>query len=148
MGKARPLFEWTDHEAAVKAIDWCPSKPSLLATGGGTLDRKLVLRDVSLGGVISSIDTGSQVKEDTHYAYNTNCAIRNSAHTRLPFHRLYILLLGVQYMLVSLSWRHGTDHIPRVHSKSISFVESGPFILQLCWGVYGRHPVATRKKVQ
>lgn len=57
----RPILEWIDHIAAVKALDWCVESPSILASGGGTLDRRLVLRDVSSGLVLASIDTGSQV---------------------------------------------------------------------------------------
>lgn len=34
-------FKRTDHIAAVKALAWCPWQPRLLATGGGTADRKL-----------------------------------------------------------------------------------------------------------
>lgn len=59
-----PLYEWTDHMAAVKAIAWCPSTRNLLLSGGGTLDRRLVLRDTSVdisNSVVSAVDTGSQV---------------------------------------------------------------------------------------
>ena len=31
----RPVFSFTDHSAAVKALAWCPFQPAVLATGGG-----------------------------------------------------------------------------------------------------------------
>lgn len=34
-----PLYTFTSHQAAVKALAWCPWKPNILASGGGTADR-------------------------------------------------------------------------------------------------------------
>lgn len=34
-----PLYTFTSHQAAVKALAWCPWKPNVLASGGGTADR-------------------------------------------------------------------------------------------------------------
>ena len=34
-------MQFTDHAAAVKALDWCPHQPGLLASGGGTADRTI-----------------------------------------------------------------------------------------------------------
>jgi len=49
----------------VKAIGWCPSNPSLLASGGGTADRSIKLwntqSSTSESSLIKSVDTGSQV---------------------------------------------------------------------------------------
>jgi WD40 repeat protein len=67
-----PLFLLKAHEAAVKAMDWCPLRKDWLATGGGTLDRKLVLWDMqrlmdensNVGSSLAplcKIDTASQV---------------------------------------------------------------------------------------
>jgi cell division cycle 20-like protein 1, cofactor of APC complex len=36
-----PLLELNQHVAAVKAIDWSPHQPGLLASGGGTADRTI-----------------------------------------------------------------------------------------------------------
>ncbi len=41
MGKFKPLFKFTQHTAAVKAIDWSPHQAGLLASGGGTADRTI-----------------------------------------------------------------------------------------------------------
>ncbi|KAI9014056.1 WD40-repeat-containing domain protein [Hyaloraphidium curvatum] len=55
--------KWTkrEHNAAVKALAWCPWQPHLLATGGGTHDRHIHFWNVSTGAKLSSLDTGSQV---------------------------------------------------------------------------------------
>jgi cell division cycle 20, cofactor of APC complex len=49
------------HIAAVKALDWCPFHRGLLASGGGTADRKINFWNSSSGALLNSIDTGSQV---------------------------------------------------------------------------------------
>lgn len=56
-----PLWKFTDHSAAVKAIAWSPHQHHLLASGGGTADRRIKFRDTLTGKCISELDTGSQV---------------------------------------------------------------------------------------
>ena len=58
---SKPLLVWRDHMAAVKALDWCPHRSGYLATGGGTLDKRLMLWDVKTGTRLAMIDTGSQI---------------------------------------------------------------------------------------
>ncbi|XP_048588829.1 cell division cycle protein 20 homolog [Nematostella vectensis] len=56
-----PLFSLTHHQAAVKAISWCPWQPNVLATGGGTADRHIRFWNGSTGATLNSVDTKSQV---------------------------------------------------------------------------------------
>lgn len=56
-----PLFKFTDHNAAVKAIAWSPHQRHTLASGGGTADRTIRFRNTQTGVTTQSIDTGSQV---------------------------------------------------------------------------------------
>ncbi|KAJ3067404.1 ubiquitin-protein transferase activating protein [Podochytrium sp. JEL0797] len=51
------------HNAAVKAIAWCPWQLNLLATGGGTNDRQIHFWNTTTPSStpLNSIDTGSQV---------------------------------------------------------------------------------------
>lgn len=56
-----PLYKFTDHSAAVKAIAWSPHQSGLLASGGGTADRKIRFWNTKTGSMISEHDTGSQV---------------------------------------------------------------------------------------
>lgn len=49
------------HRSAVKAIAWCPWKPQLLATGGGSADRHIRLWDTTSGECLENVDTGSQI---------------------------------------------------------------------------------------
>ncbi|KND88498.1 Fizzy-like protein [Tolypocladium ophioglossoides CBS 100239] len=56
-----PLWKFSDHTAAVKAIAWSPHQRGLLASGGGTADRRIIFHDTVKGSVINEIDTGSQV---------------------------------------------------------------------------------------
>ena len=56
-----PLWKFSDHTAAVKAIAWSPHQHSLLASGGGTADRRIKFWNTATGTMIQEIDTGSQV---------------------------------------------------------------------------------------
>lgn len=51
----------THHQAAVKALAWCPWQSNLLATGGGTNDRHIRFWNTTSGNCLNSIDTKSQV---------------------------------------------------------------------------------------
>ncbi|PXF48173.1 Cell division cycle protein 20-like [Gracilariopsis chorda] len=56
-----PKFRFDQHNAAVKALAWCPWQNNLLATGGGTADRTLRFWSTASGACVNSIDTKSQV---------------------------------------------------------------------------------------
>lgn len=56
-----PLWKFSDHTAAVKAIAWSPHQRSLLASGGGTADRRIKFWNTQTGTCVQEIDTGSQV---------------------------------------------------------------------------------------
>ena len=55
-----PIFSFT-HNAAVKALSWCPWQSNTLVTGGGCRDRQLKFWNTSTGTCSRSIDTGSQI---------------------------------------------------------------------------------------
>ncbi|KAJ2504019.1 substrate-specific activator of APC-dependent proteolysis [Coemansia sp. RSA 2052] len=57
----RPLFRLAEHHAAVKALAWCPTRPALLASGGGTEDRCIRLWNTHEGTALAAHDTQSQV---------------------------------------------------------------------------------------
>ncbi|KAJ3035180.1 ubiquitin-protein transferase activating protein, partial [Rhizoclosmatium hyalinum] len=58
-----PRSTKTAHNAAVKAVAWCPWQLNLLATGGGTNDKKIHFWNTTTASTtpLQSIDTGSQV---------------------------------------------------------------------------------------
>eukprot|EP00752_Nemacystus_decipiens_P004932 g4488.t1 len=57
----RPRETLRQHQAAVKALAWCPSQRHLLASGGGTADRTIKFWNTANGSMLNSVDTGSQV---------------------------------------------------------------------------------------
>ena len=57
----QPRLKRAEHQAAVKALAWCPYQRNVLATGGGTADRTIKMWNAGNGCVINSVDTGSQV---------------------------------------------------------------------------------------
>ena len=58
---ATPRFLTSQHRAAVKALSWCPWRPHILASGGGTADRTIKIWNTATNVCLQSVDTGSQV---------------------------------------------------------------------------------------
>lgn len=56
-----PKYTFTQHEAAVKAIAWCPWQKGLLASGAGAKDKTIKFWNVDTGTLINSVESGSQV---------------------------------------------------------------------------------------
>jgi len=56
-----PLQTYSEHMAAVKAIAWSPHQHGLLASGGGTADRRIRFWNTITGRPLQCVDTGSQV---------------------------------------------------------------------------------------
>jgi cell division cycle 20, cofactor of APC complex len=56
-----PLTTFHGHTASIKAIDWCPSRRGILASGGGLGDRTIKVWDCNTGVVKSTTHTGNQV---------------------------------------------------------------------------------------
>jgi len=57
-----PLLRFNEHTAAVKAIAWSPHQHGLLASGGGTADRRIRFWNTLTGSSLSCVDTDSQVR--------------------------------------------------------------------------------------
>jgi len=57
----QPLFRCDQHQAAVKALAWCPWQRHLLASGGGTADRMIRFWNSNNGACLNAVDTHSQV---------------------------------------------------------------------------------------
>jgi len=77
--RTSPKFTFTEHQAAVKALAWCPFQKDLLATGGGTSDRTIKFWNTSSGSLLNSIDTQSQVSSLV-WSKNPNCREIVSSH--------------------------------------------------------------------
>lgn len=56
-----PLFTFTEHTAAVKALAWSPHKLGLLASGGGKKDKTIQFWNVKTGVNVQYLETNSQV---------------------------------------------------------------------------------------
>lgn len=58
-----PLWRFSEHKAAVKALAWSPHQSGLLASGGGTYDKTIRLHSTATGEQVSSVDVGAQVTQ-------------------------------------------------------------------------------------
>jgi len=67
----QPLHRLDAHQAAVKALAWCPWQKNLLASGGGTADRMIRFWNANTGACLNEVDTHSQV-----------CALQWSQHDK------------------------------------------------------------------
>lgn len=62
IGTSRPRFTKQNyHQAAVKALAWCPWKSHFLATGGGTADKCIKFWDTLTGECLKSHQSESQI---------------------------------------------------------------------------------------
>lgn len=59
--RSASLYSFDHHQAAVKALAWCPWQSNVLASGGGTADRHIRFWNCNNGASLSAIDTRSQV---------------------------------------------------------------------------------------
>ena len=58
---SRPRSHLKAHTAAVKALDWCPLRRGLLASGGGSRDGSIKLWNSASGTLVCSVATDNQV---------------------------------------------------------------------------------------
>ncbi|XP_077237258.1 cell division cycle 20.2, cofactor of APC complex-like [Tasmannia lanceolata] len=61
MVSCKYLHRFNDHNAAIKALAWCPYQSKILASGGGTNDRCIKIWDCQIGRCLNSLDTNAQV---------------------------------------------------------------------------------------
>lgn len=69
INELNPRIIFDNHEAAVKALDWCPWQKNVLASGAGSKDKTIKFWNIDNGTLINSINTGSQV---CNVAFNQN----------------------------------------------------------------------------
>jgi cell division cycle 20, cofactor of APC complex len=73
----RPVHSMDQHQAAVKALAWCPWQRNVLASGGGTADRTIRMWNTTTGACLNSVDT--------KYALNLPCSPPALSRTALTF---------------------------------------------------------------
>lgn len=78
---SKPVFTIDDHTAAVKALAWSPHRRGILATGGGTADRKLKTWNINSSLKINEVDTGSQVC-NMLWSKNTNEIVTSHGYSK------------------------------------------------------------------
>ncbi|CAI5505865.1 unnamed protein product [Closterium sp. Naga37s-1] len=57
------VHRFPQHQAAVKALAWCPTQRHMLATGGGSSDKSIKVWNAQEGSLLSSTFTGSQAPD-------------------------------------------------------------------------------------
>lgn len=133
-----PLWKFSDHTAAVKAIAWSPHQRGLLASGGGTADRRIIFHDTLKGTVINEVDTGSQVC-NIAWSKNSNEIVSTHGYSQ---NQIVVWKYPSMTQVVSL-----TGHTYRVLYLAMSpdgrvvVTGAGDETLRF-WNVFGRKPGA------
>ncbi|KAK7425435.1 substrate-specific activator of APC-dependent proteolysis [Neonectria magnoliae] len=133
-----PLWKFSDHTAAVKAIAWSPHQRGLLASGGGTADRRIIFHDTVKGTVINEIDTGSQVC-NLAWSKNSNEIVSTHGYSQ---NQIVVWKYPSMTQVASL-----TGHTYRVLYLAMSpdgrvvVTGAGDETLRF-WSVFGRRPGA------
>ncbi|KAK3378330.1 WD domain-containing protein [Podospora didyma] len=133
-----PLWKFSEHTAAVKAIAWSPHQRGLLASGGGTADRRIIFHDTVRGSVINEIDTGSQVC-NLAWSKNSNEIVSTHGYSQ---NQIVVWKYPSMTQVASL-----TGHTYRVLYLAMSpdgrvvVTGAGDETLRF-WNVFGRRPGA------
>ncbi|CAH0044203.1 unnamed protein product [Clonostachys solani] len=133
-----PLWKFSEHTAAVKAISWSPHQRGLLASGGGTADRRIIFHDTVKGTVINEIDTGSQVC-NLAWSKNSNEIVSTHGYSQ---NQIVVWKYPSMTQVASL-----TGHTYRVLYLAMSpdgrvvVTGAGDETLRF-WNVFGRRPGA------
>ncbi|KAI0157369.1 WD40-repeat-containing domain protein [Xylariaceae sp. FL1272] len=131
-----PLWKFSDHTAAVKAIAWSPHQRGLLASGGGTADRRIIFHDTVRGTVINEIDTGSQVC-NISWSKNSNEIVSTHGYSqnqivvwKYPSMSQVVSLTGHTYRVLYLAMSpDGRTVVTGAGDETLRF-----------WTVFGRRP--------
>ncbi|KAK1770541.1 WD40 repeat-like protein [Phialemonium atrogriseum] len=133
-----PLWKFSDHTAAVKAIAWSPHQRGLLASGGGTADRRIIFHDTLRGTVVNEVDTGSQVC-NLAWSKNSNEIVSTHGYSQ---NQIVVWKYPSMTQVVSL-----TGHTYRVLYLAMSpdgrvvVTGAGDETLRF-WNVFGKRPGA------
>ncbi|KAK3325750.1 WD repeat domain-containing protein [Apodospora peruviana] len=133
-----PLWKFSEHTAAVKAIAWSPHQRGLLASGGGTADRRIIFHDTVRGTVVNEIDTGSQVC-NLSWSKNSNEIVSTHGYSQ---NQIVVWKYPSMTQVVSL-----TGHTYRVLYLAMSpdgrvvVTGAGDETLRF-WNVFGKRPGA------
>ncbi|KAL2281465.1 hypothetical protein FJTKL_11625 [Diaporthe vaccinii] len=133
-----PLWKFSDHTAAVKAIAWSPHQRGLLASGGGTADRRIIFHDTLKGSVINEVDTGSQVC-NIAWSKNSNEIVSTHGYSqnqivvwKYPSMTQVVSLTGHTYRVLYLAMSpDGRTVVTGAGDETLRF-----------WNVFGRKPGA------
>lgn len=131
-----PLFKFADHTAAVKAIAWSPHQHGLLASGGGTADRRIIFHDTMKGQTINEIDTGSQVC-NLAWSKNSNEIVSTHGYSqnqivvwKYPSMQQVVSLTGHTYRVLYLAMSpDGRTVVTGAGDETLRF-----------WNVFGKKP--------
>ncbi|CCH57953.1 hypothetical protein TBLA_0A01540 [Henningerozyma blattae CBS 6284] len=122
-----PQFIKRNHNAAVKALSWCPYIPNLLATGGGQYDKSINFWNTTNGARVGTIQTGSQVSS-LHWGQSYSKTL-NSANSSSSFNKEIIATGGSPSNSISIfnyDTKFKVAEIENAHDSRINCSQLSP----------------------
>ncbi|ALC39757.1 fzy [Drosophila busckii] len=136
-----PLHKFNEHQAAVRALAWCPWQPTTLASGGGTADRCIKFWNVCNGTLIKSVDSKSQV-----------CSLLFSRHYKelISAHGFANNQLTIWKYPTMIKQADLTGHTSRVLQMAMSpdgstVISAGADETLRLWNCFAPDPLASKK---
>ncbi|EDV31376.1 uncharacterized protein Dana_GF14581 [Drosophila ananassae] len=138
---SEPLHKFNEHQAAVRALAWCPWQPSTLASGGGTADRCIKFWNVNNGSLMKSVDSKSQV-----------CSLLFSRHYKelISAHGFANNQLTIWKYPTMVKQADLTGHTSRVLQMAMSpdgstVISAGADETLRLWNCFAPDPLASKK---
>lgn len=136
-----PLHVLNQHQAAVRALAWCPWQTNLLSTGGGTADRCIKFWNANNGSLVNSVDTKSQVCALLwSKSYKELISAHGYANNQLTIWRYPSMVKQIEL----------TGHTSRVLQMALSpdgntVISAGADETLRLWNCFTPDPVASKK---
>jgi cell division cycle 20-like protein 1 (cofactor of APC complex) len=117
-GAASCVARFGDHTAAVKAIAWSPHQHGLLASGGGTADRKIRFWNTLTNAALNCVDTDSQVCNASAIFFMSVCLLCSFVDSSSSF--LLFALFCLYSQVCNLTWSKNVNEIVSTHGYSLN----------------------------
>lgn len=133
-----PIHRFNEHTAAIKAISWNPHQNGILASGGGSADKRIRFWNTLTGTMLNEIDTGSQVSLIL-LLFFFSCFVDYSLFVKMepPFFETSVIY--IVHQVCSLKWSKTSNELVSTHGFS-----PGPIQNQVClWKYPSMQQIAT-----
>ncbi|KAL9088040.1 MAG: hypothetical protein Q9165_006381 [Trypethelium subeluteriae] len=118
--ETEPLHKWSEHGAAVKAIAWSPHQRGLLASGGGTADRRIcfwntIAPATSSAAAAAATYSSSSTFPSTFLSSSNDYSLNTSSTPPNPY---LLRTLDTGSQVCNLAWSKNSNELVSTHGYS------------------------------